>query len=216
MALYLSNDNNSLLDNITLWPPNVNTDNITTKIVLSDLRKNSTYVLLYKGFANFIVTGILPLILLAYFNFRIYKGMLIFARRLPSRNLVVIQLETNYTHTRIKNERTQSIILFAIVIIFLMCHILRIALNLEDWIYHEARIKEREKGCKYGTRYWALLASPISEILLEMNSSVIFFIYCFFNKSFRNVINTKCLKSPDYATIVSATLTTSDSVHRAI
>ena len=46
--------------------------NISTKIVGSDFTLSETYVLAYFTVGNFIITGLIPLIMLAYFNFYIY------------------------------------------------------------------------------------------------------------------------------------------------
>ena len=39
-------------------------------------------------------------------------------------------------------------------------------------------------GCEW-LQYWTIIASPVSSLLLQLNSSFNFIIYCFFNKSFR-------------------------------
>ena len=135
--------------------------------ITSELRNNKMYVLIYINIANFIVTAVIPFISLAYLNFKIYIHMKQFL-------LLRQQLE----------DKTQFYILFAIVIMFAMCNVLRISMNIEDFVYHEQRLKESEKGCNNWTRLWAVFAVPVSEFLLKMNSSLNFFIYCFFNKLF--------------------------------
>merc|ERR1719334_3043562 len=54
---------------------------ISTKLILSTFRMDYYYVLLYMNIVNIIVTGIIPLIMLAYLNFRIYKSMRTFMHR---------------------------------------------------------------------------------------------------------------------------------------
>ena len=88
-----------------------------------------------------------------------------------------------------RNQRNQTIILFAIVCIFVICHILRIILSIEDFVIHNTTFSNLNNKCKYGHPYWVFISIPISEILLKLNSSVNFFIYCAFNKAFRNVIH---------------------------
>ena len=168
------------------------TTNTTTNLILSDMRRDKLYVLLYTNLANLIFTGLLPLALILYLNIHVYKGFRKFNERRTSMHQQNPQTRNRRPPTTIDNS--QSIILFAIVFVFIICHTLRILLNVEDLIYHETRIEEIEKGCKYGTRYWALLAIPFSELLLRLNSSLNFFIYCAFNKSFRNVICTHISK----------------------
>ena len=172
-----------------------NTHNITTNLILSHMRRNKLYVLLYINFANIPITGVVPLLAILYLNFHVYKGLNKFIRRRAA--LRSMRRASTAPITRLCPEgrnngpashRSQSLILFAIVLLFIVCHALRILLNAEDFIYHENIIEEMGKGCKYGTRYWALLVVPISEILLRFNSSLTFFIYCAFNRSFRNAI----------------------------
>ena len=165
-----------------------NTYNITTRIIVSNMRSDELYVLLYTNIANIILTGLLPFTLLAFLNFHIYKGV----KRLHQRRVAILSKrpDPHATNNQKAKDKSQAIILFAIVLIFLLCHILRIFLNVEDWLSHKTRFEELAgKGCKYGVPYWALVATPISETLLRVNSSLNFFIYCAFNKSFRDVIS---------------------------
>ena len=170
------------------------TYNITTRITVSNMRSDELYVLLYMTIANIIFTGVLPVALLAFLNFHIYKGVTKFHQRRGT--ILSTGLGVQPANDKTSDEITQAKILFAIVLVFVLCHTLRILLNLEDWIGHKTRFDEYEnKGCKYGTPYWALVAIPISEILLRVNASINFFIYCAFNKSFRSVIFTHTLKT---------------------
>ena len=80
--------------------------------------------------------------------------------------------------------------LFVIVIFFFLSHVLRIALNIEEFesLYH---FKEaEEKGCAW-LRYWTILAVPVSNLLLQINSSMNFLIYCICNKTFRKALKAK-------------------------
>ena len=79
----------------------------------------------------------------------------------------------------------QTMILFSIVMFFGVFHILRIVLNVEEFLYFDERKAAKEKGCEW-LQYWTIIASPISHFLLQINSSVNFVIYCYFNKSFRS------------------------------
>ena len=88
-----------------------------------------------------------------------------------------------------RHHRNQTIILFAIVGTFVVCHILRIILSIEEFVIHHTTFISLSNNCKYGHPYWVFISIPISEVLLKLNSSVNFFIYCAFNKSFRGVIH---------------------------
>ena len=62
-------------------------------------------------------------------------------------------------------------------------------MNISDWISHNTTKSELAKNCTYTFPYWYMISLPISQILMVVNSSVNFFIYCAFNNSFRSVIN---------------------------
>ena len=50
--------------------------------------------------------------------------------------------------------------------------------------------EEREaldQGCEW-LKFWTIIVAPISHLLLQINSSINFFIYCFYNQSFRHVL----------------------------
>ena len=75
-------------------------------------------------------------------------------------------------------------ILFSIVILFGLSHVLRVILNIEEFVTLDNQRRAKEMGCEW-LQYWTIIAAPISHLLLQINSSINFFIYCFFNKSFR-------------------------------
>ena len=81
----------------------------------------------------------------------------------------------------------QKRILFVIEILFVLSHVLRITLNIEEFITLEDSNKAKDNGCIW-IIFWTYLAAPISHILLLINSSVNLFIYCYFNQSFRDVL----------------------------
>ena len=79
----------------------------------------------------------------------------------------------------------QMWILFSIVILFVLCHILRIVLNIEEFLYLDVRKQAKEnRNCEW-LQYWTITASVISHLLLQINSSINIAIYCYFNHSFR-------------------------------
>lgn len=170
---------------------NYDTYDVVTRLVISDLRSHDMYVLIYQNFANIIVTGIIPLLLLAYFNFVICKGMRKFVEERSTR-----RKESHYKNNETdlqqeqenRNQRNQTIILFVIVVIYVLCHSLRIILNIVDVATHSTTFQDLNNDCRYGHPLWVLISHPISEALLKLNSSVNFFIYCAFNNCFRKTI----------------------------
>ena len=73
--------------------------------------------------------------------------------------------------------------------IFILSNSLRISMNISDWINLNITKRELAKDCTYRLPYWYMISVPISQILMDLNSSVNFSIYCAFNNSFRSVIN---------------------------
>ena len=76
-------------------------------------------------------------------------------------------------------------ILFSIVFLFVLFHVLRVILNIEEFVTLDNQRIAKEMGCEW-LQYWTIIAAPLSHLLLQINSSINFFIYCFFNKSFRD------------------------------
>ena len=170
------------------------THDVVTWLVVSDLRSHHMYNLLYLNIANIAITGIIPVFLLAFFNFFIGKGMKKFVQqRSTRRHQSLLRKSKNdiQEEQEDKNQRTQTIILFAIVIIFILCHSLRIILNIEDFVIHRTTMEDLKNSCRYGQPFWVLISHPISETLLKLNSSVNFFIYCAFNNCFRKAMRNR-------------------------
>ncbi len=83
-------------------------------------------------------------------------------------------------------ETRQAIVLFAIVILFVCCHALRILLNVNELLTLEVVRASIKNGC-FGVPFWALIGVAVSQFLLTVNSSVNFFIYCFMCTTFRKI-----------------------------
>ena len=153
------------------------------------LRKSNDYVLWCLNISNLIVTSIVPMVALMYLNFNIYIKFKQFQRRQPSLRLANNAPTERQLKVR-KREKDmvqQTRILFVIVILFVLSHVLRITLNIEEFITLEDSNKAKDNGCIW-IIFWTYLAAPISHILLLINSSVNLFIYCYFNQSFRDVL----------------------------
>ena len=137
----------------------------------------------YKNIATLLVIGMFPLLFLAYSNYKIYKYM-------------KISLNTtgnmNGHESRNTQEKDTIKVLIGIVTIFIICHALRIFLDIYD-----------ATTLKYGTLdvwlcmslgeeglppKWKLILTEISDLMLVLNSSVNVIIYCCLNKSFRKNI----------------------------
>ena len=157
------------------------------RLVPTDLRTNPYYTMYYRNLAWFLLLGIIPLILLAYWNYNIYKHMK------SSSNLVEQNSETTrlYTQSRNNQENELAKVLIGIVIMFVCCHALRFFIN-----FYEAIIIKRLIWChskrQNGFSLWFLIAVDIKELMLVINSSTNMIIYCCLNSNFRQQL-LKCI-----------------------
>ena len=170
-------------------------------LIATNLRKNKKFVLWYVNVANFIVTCFIPLASLIYLNGQlIWKRKKFLQRQIERRKSSVYSSEfRRYSSSWTASHTQQTIILHTIVIVFMLCHALRIALNIEEWITMEDNIKARELGCS-NSKFWSTIAQTVSHLLLQINSGANFFIYSLHNDTFckvlkqktKNVFNSNC------------------------
>ena len=153
------------------------------------LRHNDKFVLWYVNVANFLVTVAIPLISLIYLNIKIYTKVQVFIRRQPSCKAGARL--SNAAKERSKDIQ-QAYQLFAIVFLFLSCHFLRVSLNIEEFINMNKNILTNEKTeCELPRNWSRGILPPVSHFLLQFNSSTNFFVYCFFNKTFKLILEDK-------------------------
>ena len=186
----------------------------TYTLIPTKLRINHYYVLWYINISNLLLTAIIPFSFLLYTNCRIYLALKDFMQRQPSIRRASSQLrrkrdcekEDREMRTRARraslwlggivltqrtraNESKKTIILFSIVIIFIVCHSLRIVLNIEEFLNLAKLIKISDKACENSSTFWVEIATPINQLLLIINSSCNFFIYSFFDSAFQKSLN---------------------------
>ena len=154
----------------------------------TEIRENPIYILWYINISNLAVTCFIPFILLSYFNYKIYTSL---KQRFLRRASMISQHESNNRQKEIKH----TFVLFAIVVMFVVCHILRMILNIEELGKNLGKSYEErlEEEC---ANFWAVIVMPISTILLQINSSSNFFIYCFFDDMYRELLKLNILKMP--------------------
>ena len=158
------------------------------EIIVTHLRSNNYYNLWYINIANLVVTAAVPFISLAYLNLNIYFEFKQYIDRqslskAATSSITVNQLQKKF-RKREKDLVQQTMILFSIVVLFVLFHTLRIVLNVEEFLTLEKRKRAKETGCEW-LQYWTIIAAPLSHLLLQINSSINFVIYCYFNRSFR-------------------------------
>ena len=139
----------------------------------TSLRKNTHYSIYYNTLARLLLLGIIPLTLLAYFNWKIYKGM-----KLPS----FLSQQENVKEKRRHQESELANVLIGIVVVFILTHALRIFLSFYEL---SVVVKDVTQHC-WPT--WSRIAQAFNDLLLIFNSSSNCIIYCTLNSTFRRHI----------------------------
>ena len=155
------------------------------QLIPTELRMNHHYVFWYINVSNILFTAIMPLCALGYLNFVIHKSLKSFMRRQPSR-------QTNSSNGR-ENRKLDHVvnrtyIQFSIVVIFVLCHTLRIVLSIDDFLNLDRFKLIQEKGCHNANKLWFRIVVPISQLLIILSPSANFFIYSFFDPTFQNIL----------------------------
>ena len=95
-------------------------------------------------------------------------------------------LQSRNTHSQqILEENRQALILFAIIILFFVCHLPRNFLNLHEALTFEQKKRDYLHGCR-GVPLWILIIGLVSHILLTCNSALNFLLYCVMSDVFRH------------------------------
>ena len=157
----------------------------------TDLRNNDDYILWYINISNLVVTAVIPLVLLTYFNYKIYTSL---KQRQMRKAVMISQQNSNTAKERSKKEVRQTFVLFAIVALFVVCHALRVILNVEEFANIEKNNEQEKKGC-LGKEFWTVILIPIAALLLQINSGTNFFVYCVLSDVFRDVLKSKLIKT---------------------
>ena len=167
------------------------TMNCTTEysIAPTNLRIHPHYILWYLNISNFILTAVIPLTILTYLNYKIYKSLKAFLMRQPSLNS---NLSKGQKYRREMNDVQKTYILFSIVIVFALCHTVRIMLNIEEFLNLGRFKDEINQGCDvFGA--WFKMCLPLNQLFIIISSSANFFIYICFDSGFQCVLRESCI-----------------------
>jgi len=141
------------------------------------LRDDPDYIRYYINWTRLITTGIIPVALLIYFNYGIFRG---------------IQM----THERVKKKNKQraseinlAVMLLCIVFFFLVCHFPRILLNVHEFFMLEDMIS---CGPEFIPPVWFFCTTSFNHWLLILNASCNFLIYVSVGDKFKTTIKDFC------------------------
>ena len=148
------------------------------KLQATALRSDPTYSFWYVNLATPLLLGAIPLGSLLFFNCAIYQKV-----KLPSE----IFHHHHVSKRRLAQEISLAKILIGIVTTFILCHSVRLFLDI-----HEIFIIKEVAKCwsvgKSGVPPWILVLVSISKLMVVINSSVNMVIYCCLNAKFRRSI----------------------------
>ena len=92
-----------------------------------------------------------------------------------------------------REEDGKARILFVVIFIFLACNTPRFVLNFEECLAGRDYTAAAKAGCNLHP-FWALVLNHVSQLLICVNSSLGFVIYCVMSRDFRSVLSEKVNK----------------------
>jgi len=179
---------NETISDESLKLDNHNSDCETSyEIRPTDLRLQHQYIVWYLNVSNLLVTCVIPIGLLIFMNCRIATSLNEYRQRRPCGNSKPNESISDKTkNSKANKDIKQTFMLFSIVILFVICHSLRIIMNIAEFL----KFQKGEDGtkCKGQIRLWEQICMPLSEFLLLFNSSANFFVYMLFDKAFQKIL----------------------------
>ena len=154
-----------------LTSTNTFSEYLQPEIGVTDLLNNRIYVTC-DNISRLVVIGIIPLILLTYWNYNIYKHT-----KITSVSLA----ETINEQVRRKQEKELANILIGIVIVFLLCHSQRQFISVHEIVAYDFSCRIYRK---YYFTVWGAIATNFYVLTLAINSSLNTVIYFFLTSKF--------------------------------
>ena len=167
----------------------------------SDLARNVAYAHYYKVWSNLIITAIVPIAILIFCNLSIFLQMRKSRKEMQNSRHQRSSNQQNPEDNHSTNGSCQSadynlaMILAGIVIVFCVCHSLRVFLA-----FYYVSVMERTnecivKGKEAAHPSWLYVISALNHLMLMVNSSINFIIYCAVGSKFRKVLKDKFFPS---------------------
>ena len=159
------------------------------------LRMDEDYIYFYTHWTRLLATGIVPFLYLVFTNtiiiIQIRRGEALsdILRQNTNKSL---QLKTPkpMKPQRLKFSNHSAVTLTMIVLIYMMCNLPRLVLNLVEYTLLSEMYKLDDCGCLL-VHWWISSMIRISHFLLAINSSVNFLIYFLSSKPFKKLLEIK-------------------------
>jgi len=165
-TIYLTHEEWVTYDNGT----NISTTTVFPWLNATNLRRDPAYAEYVVFVLNFLVMGLLPVLLLSCLNFMIYRSI---SRATTTHNNI------SSAHRR---DNTMARLLMAIVIVFLSCHSTKIIVNF----YEALQMVRFGKLSEHPE--WIMLLVKVNHLLLTINSATNIVIYSYKDFKFRSVL----------------------------
>ena len=148
------------------------------------MRINQHYLFYYRGIANIIVLGVIPLSSSVYLNWKLHKAV----------HSPPTLLEEDEKRLQ-RDDQELAQVLIGIVVIFIVCNTFRVIIEIDNMIGSKT-VEECHKAGKPQFSLWSIIVGPLSEFMMVLNSSINMVIYSCLNASFRKHIMC-CISEPD-------------------
>ena len=121
------------------------------QIGITPLRNNPYYTIYYINWIRFFILGIIPTVLLIYFNYKIYKDV----KNRNRRQLSMSRTSATATQqARRKQEDNLAVVFMGIVLIFLVCNFPRNMLSFLETLWTRKNVTCQKMNMR-GFPYWA-------------------------------------------------------------
>ena len=137
------------------------------------MRINQHYLFYYRGIANIIVLGVIPLSSSVYLNWKLHKAV----------HSPPTLLEEDEKRLQ-RDDQELAQVLIGIVVIFIVCNTFRVIIEIDNMIGSKT-VEECHKAGKPQFSLWSIIVGPLSEFMMVLNSSINMVIYSCLNASFR-------------------------------
>ena len=136
------------------------------------------YHILYDIVEQIVPLGVIPLVLLAYFNKKIHAAI-----KLPPN----IELQGDEEIACINREKRLSRVLMKIVIVFIVCHTPRIIWHIYNATNYKSIVYcTLQNPTNSGQYPWSSILALLYDMFIVINSSVNTVVYCSANDKFRH------------------------------